>query len=202
MRLRSRVFSWSRRAGATLARALLFWLAINPAIARADQVVVPAELQADLIGKVAAFDRNFSVRAAGRALVLIVTRAGSAESELIAGQIARALRQLPSIGGLPHSEVTLVFENAAALAAACREQHVAIVYLAPELNATLPAIAQALRGVDVLTVGSSPDDAQMGTVLSFDLRDSKPRMIVNLAQAKQQNVAFRAAVLTLMRVVQ
>ncbi|MFX9089437.1 YfiR family protein, partial [Acinetobacter baumannii] len=78
---------------------------------------------------------------------------------------------------------------------------VAIVYLAPGLENDTPAIATALNGLDVLSVGASGAHAKQGAVVAFDLEEGKPKIVVNLGQAKSQHVALRSEVLSLARIV-
>src|SRR5688500_16100836 len=68
----------------------------------AGSALVPADLQAELLSKLAAYDRNFSARAGATASVLIVTKAGNPRSSLSAAVMKSALGKLERIGGLPH----------------------------------------------------------------------------------------------------
>jgi hypothetical protein len=96
---------------------------------------------------------------------------------------------------------TLSFTNAAALAERCRTQQVSLVFLSTNLERELGAIASSLSGVDVLTVGATAAYATRGTVVGFDLDEGKPRIVLNLARAKAQNVSFRAELLKLCHLV-
>jgi hypothetical protein len=166
----------------------------------ADQVVVPLELQAELLAKVASYDRNMSARAGERLQVLLVTKPGDAESIRVVARMASALRALASIGGLPHDEQSINFSTAADLARHCRAQHIAILFLGPGHVDDLPAIRDALGDVDVLSVSPVPEYVERGIVLGFDVVSGKPRLLVNLGQARRQRVALRAEVLKLMKV--
>jgi hypothetical protein len=65
----------------------------------------------------------------------------------------------------------------------------------------MAAVAKALAGVDVLTVGATAAHAERGAVVGFDLEEGSPKIVANLAQAKAQNVAFRSELLKLARIV-
>src|SRR5262245_36010989 len=101
---------------------------------------VPAELQATLIGKLAAYDRNFSARAGEVAQVVILVKAGSAKSEFSAATIRAAFAEVARIGGLPHKEQVVRYESAPALATLCRSKRVALVYVSAGLEEELAAI--------------------------------------------------------------
>jgi hypothetical protein len=173
--------------------AALLWASI----ALADVVAVPASLQAKLAGKLALFDRAFAARAGDRAHVLIVTRAGDPASVRFADELAAALKQIDTVGGLPHEEATTAYAGAESLAAAVKAQRPAIVYLSAGLANEAHAIAAALTGVDVLTITAEPEAVAKGIVASFDLISNQPKIVVNLKQAESQKVQFTGTLLKL-----
>jgi hypothetical protein len=132
--------------------------------------------------------------------LLLVTKPSDAESVRVVTRMQSALHALPQIGGLPHDEQTLNFTTAADLARVCRAQHIAIVFVGPGHGDDLPAIREALNSVDVLSVSPVPEYVERGIVLGFDVVSGKPRLLVNLGQARRQHVALRAEVLKLMKV--
>jgi hypothetical protein len=75
-----------------------------------------------------------------------------------------------------------------------------VVYVTPDFDSELDALGRALGGVDVLTVSAVPDYVSRGVVLGFELVSGKPKILLDLPQAKRQNVDFSAAVLRLMKV--
>jgi hypothetical protein len=167
---------------------------------RAELVAVPIELQAELLAKVAAYDRNMSARAGDRLQVVLLTNGADAESVRFATRMQLALQSIAQISGLPHDERVAPFTSAADLAQQCRARRIAIVILGPGLSDHIPAIRDALDGVDVLTVASVPDYVQQGVVLGFDVVSGKPKLLVHLTRARRQHVELRAEVLKLMRV--
>jgi hypothetical protein len=168
----------------------------------AAQGQIPPRLQAALVAKVAAYDTHFAARADGHALVLIVVASGKAESERFAEEIRAELALQPKIGGVDHSEEIVHFASGAELAKLCRERHAALVYVAPALSSEVPQIASALTDVDVLSVAALPADVEQRLVLGFARESGRPKLLVNLQQARRQNVAFNPDLLRLVRVVE
>jgi hypothetical protein len=168
----------------------------------AEQVQIPARLQAALVAKVAAYDTHFAARARGHALVLIVVANGKAESERFGEEIRAELSVQPKIGGADHSEEIVHFSSGAELAKLCRERHAALVYVAPALSSEVPEIASALSDVDVLSVAALAGDVAQRLVLGFARESGRPKLLVNLQQARRQNVAFNPDLLRLVRVVE
>lgn len=163
---------------------------------------MPVGLQAELLAKVAAYDRNLAARAGDKVHVLIVVKPGDSDSASVAARMESALRGLGAIGGLAHDVTTVSWAGADALARRVKASRIAIVYLAPGFRDECDALAGALTGASVLTVGALADFVPRGVVLGFDLVSGKPKMVINLRQARRQNVAFRAEVLKLAKVLE
>jgi hypothetical protein len=169
--------------------------------AHAEEAPVPVPLQADLLVKVAAYDRALPARAGDRVHVLLVRRAGNADAERAVSQMRLALGQVDTIAGLAHDEAVVTWSSPSALAAAVKEQRASIVFFPPGFADDVAGIRGALDGADVLTATAVPDYVARGIVLGFDLVSGKPKILVNLEQAKKQHVAFAAELLKLVKVV-
>lgn len=161
---------------------------------------MPADLQAELLAKLAAYDRNLTARAKDGARVLLVVKPGDARSRLAAASMKNALSRVERIGGLPHQETVVQYDSASALAKLCRSERVAVIYVTPGFDGDIDALQGALAGVDVLSVSAVPEYVPRGIVLGFELVSGKPRISLNLEQAKLQNVNFKADVINLMKV--
>jgi hypothetical protein len=188
----------------SLLTAIAFGLALPQmslaSSAHAQSATIPASLQAELLAKLETYDRTFAKRAGSTARVLIVVKPGSAKSELSANEMRAALKRIERIGGLPHQETLVEYAGAAELAQRCRTDHCAIVFVAAELEDAIEALRGALSGMDVLSVGAQPSYIAKGIVLGFELEGGRPRIVINLEQAKRQNVSFSSDVLRLMKV--
>ncbi len=200
--------SFSRVKRGWLGRALRWSISLGLALTllaaplAAEQVQIPARLQAALVAKVAAYDTRFAARANGAALVLIVVAGGKAESERFGEEIRAELSVQPKIGGVSHSEEIVRYSSAAELARLVRERRAALLYVAPALSEEAAQIASALTGLDVLSVAALAGDVQQRIVLGFARESGRPRLLVNLEQARRQNVAFNPDLLRLVRVIQ
>jgi hypothetical protein len=175
---------------------------LTVASAGARDLEVPVRLQAELLAKVAAYDGSFVARAGGQALVLVVIRVGDAESERLGERILAELRVLTRIGGLPHVEELVRYTSSAALAELVRVRGADVVYLSSSLESEMAAIAQALDGTSVLSVGVNAAYVPRRAVLGFDVESGKPKLVVHLGQARRQAVAFPPELLTMARVIQ
>lgn len=77
------------------------------------------------------------------------------------------------------------YSSAGEIARVCRERKPAIVYLGPGLSAEAGAIADALSGVDVLSVSAVPTDVARGIVLGFEVVSGKPKLFVHLPRVEE-----------------
>lgn len=199
---------WARlRTQASLAMAGVLLAALSALVSilvaqptRAESAEVPAEVQAELLTKIVVHDRNQAARAGAIARVMLLVKSSSTRSALSAAAMKLALSRIERIGGLPHEEIVAQYENAPALAKRCRNEHISILYVTPGLGDDVDQLRSSLSGVDLLSVSAVPEYVPKGIVLGFDLVSGRPKLVVNLAQAKEQNVNFKGDVLALMRV--
>jgi hypothetical protein len=166
----------------------------------ADSGAVPADIQATLLAKLERYDRSFPARAGELARVLLVVKPGNTKSGLAAEEMKSALGRLSTIGGLPHKEFIYDYNGAEGLAARCRAERVAVVYLTPGFESEVRAVGAALASIDLLSLAASADYVPQGVVLGFELEAGAPKILFNLEQARKQHVDFPAEVLHLMKV--
>jgi len=170
---------------------------------RADEeVAVPLPLQMELLLKVASYDKNLAARAPNLVKLMVLFKPSSSGGSHVA-QLATRLLAGKLVEGRPLEVSSEHFSDAAALAQRIKEQHLAIVYLAPGFEAPeLVAIAQALSGLSVLTAGALSRFVQTGVALGFDLVGGKPKLLIHQKRAKEQGVEFSSQVLKLAKVIE
>lgn len=161
--------------------------------------LVPPKLQAQLLDKVVLYDKNYPALPPP-VRVLLVMKQGQAASMAVVREMELALAAMPELGKRRHEVQVVGFAGVDALAALCRARSIGVVYVGPSLDEHIRAIGHALTGSHVLTVGAEPSYVPEGVVLGFDLVSGRPKLVVNLEQAKAQSVEFRAEILKLMRV--
>lgn len=169
----------------------------------AEEAAVPVSLQVELLLKVAAYDKNLPARAGGRVRLVVLVKRDDADSARSGAQALKALEKTDRLIGLPLESMTVIYSEAAALARQAGEGNVSIVYVMPGFSdAELAGMANALSGVNVLSVGALAKYTQRGTVIGFDLAGGKPKLLVHLGQARKQQVELSSSVLKLMRVIE
>jgi hypothetical protein len=177
-------------------------LSMPASSARAEDPAIPLQLQADLTAKLVEYAQAPSPQAVGVMRIGILVRNGSVESVHFGTELKATFARMPSIAGLAHEEVVIAWSTPAAFAEEARRRQLFAVYLTPGLRAEMPAIARALEGAPIISVAAIDSYVASGAILGFELVSGRPKMVLNLPQAKKQGVAFRAQVMKLMRIVE
>jgi hypothetical protein len=193
------------RALARARRATLvtWWLVaalVRTHASGAQEVTVPLAVQAALVAKIAPYDKNFAARAGGVVRIAIVLAPDNADSVRFAAQLRAALAQIDTIGGLPHEDDYVEFRGAAALAETCRARGLSIVYFGPGLEGDIASVRAGIDGLSILSVAATADYVPRGIVLGFALEGARTKLLLNIAQARRQQVALNPDVVRLMKV--
>jgi len=173
----------------------------RPSLALAGGVAVPIPMQVKLLAKVAKYDRNLAARAGGTAKVLVLEAGGNGESLDASKRMQSELTTLGQVAGLPVSVAAGKFDSAGGVVSKVKAEKIAIVCLTPGLSSAAGSLAKAFAGMSVLTVSTVPDFVRGGAVLGFDLVQGKPKVLVNLAQAKAQSVSLHPELLKIAEIV-
>ncbi|HEX6277181.1 MAG TPA: YfiR family protein [Polyangiaceae bacterium] len=188
----------SRRA--LLASGICLVVAGFSSIAAAESPTAPASVQAQIITRILPFERSFAARSGGSVVIVIVERSKDADSASASIQLAKALDDIGSVGGRALRVQTVPYASAASLVAESKKRGALVVYVTPGLAGEVPAIASAFVESGVLTVAAVESYVSRGAVLGVEVADGKPRMSINLSQAKKQKLDFPSAVLKLARI--
>ena len=162
---------------------------------------VPLRLQVSLLDRVIPYDRNFSVRVHGQVLVVVVVDTTSPDSVRTGALLLGELSSQESLGSYPFTTKRVAFESSQELMNDCKRLRAGIVYITPGIREPVAKLAAALAGLRVLTAGTMPDQAAQGMVFGTAVRSGRPRVLVNLTQARLQEVDFRADFLRMAEVV-
>ncbi len=169
--------------------------------ALADDEGVPIDLQMKLLVKVAGYDKNLPKRAGEQVNIAVYRKKDDGVSAGVAEQAVRALGEHGEVAGLKAAAFALDFSSASDVKSAVATRRLAIVYFAPGLTRKeVEELAVTLEGVSVLSATFEPTDVPRGLVLGFDVVSGKPKILVNLGQAKKQDVALSADLLKLAKV--
>lgn len=187
-------------------RACLVWagaaVTLGPvANAVALEPEVPLRMQLSLLNRVIPFDRKFGLRVHGRLSLVVVVDEKSVDSVRVGAQLLSELSARDALGSYRFSATRVPFAGLLGLTDDCRRLRAGVVYVTPGLREPIGKLAAALKGLKVLSVGTMPEQVSEGLVLGSAVRSGKPRVLVNLKQARDQEVDFRADFLRMAEVV-
>jgi len=189
----------TRRSSLAWAGAAVSLLAHTDA--HAVEPEVPIRLQVSLLDRVIPFDRKFATRVHGQVSVLVVVDKSNEDSIRIGTQLQAELAARESLGSYPLVANRVTFSGTTALVDSCKRLRAGIVYVTPGVGESMATLANSLHGLRVLTVGVLPEHVAQGLILGAAVRSAKPRVLVNLSQARLQDVDFRADFLRMAEVV-
>jgi hypothetical protein len=188
------------RAKAVLLVAAFF--SIPASSARCEDPAIPLQLQVDLTAKLIEYAQAPSPQGLSVLRIGILAKGTSVESLHFASELKASFGRIAQIAGLAHEEVIINWSTASALVEEVKRRGLFAVYLTPGLSAEMSIISRALEGAPIVTVGALDSYVTAGAILGFELVSGRPKMVLNLVQAKKQGVAFRATVMRLMRIVE
>ena len=170
--------------------------------ARADEASVPLQLQVELTTKVIEYMQEPPLSSTDRVRIGIVVKPGRPESERAGAELKVAFDRMPATSGHTHEQAILDWSGAKSLVEEARRLKLTVLYFTAGLDAEVAAAARALEGQGLVTITAVDSYVHSGAILGFELISGHPKMMFNLAQAKKQGVALRAAVMKLMRIVE
>jgi len=166
----------------------------------AEDASAPAAVQGQILVRLMLYERRFVKRAPNEVVVLLLQKAGNSDSINAVGQMQKVLRDIGVINGMPIRSEVLTFGTAADLAALCQAEGASVVYVTPGFHGDAGAIAKALVGSEVVTFSAVEDYVADGITVGINVVAGRPKMSINLTQARLQGLDFASSVLNLARI--
>lgn len=91
----------------------------TPNMSAAEDLALPAEVEAKLSGSVSNYERTLARRAGDKVVIAIITNPSDRDSARAGSQLQQAFREVALISKLPHEEFILPWTGPAALSEAC-----------------------------------------------------------------------------------
>jgi hypothetical protein len=179
-------------------RALGLGVVLLAAIARADADELPVELQAQLLSKMTTYVKGLAPEGAKalRVLVLYPATTPDAPPTRAAQAMTGAVTGLKQIGTLTAEAKAAPFTDQKAFEALLAAEKPQVVYLTNEhTTKSLGFVAPALKGRGVLSVTGTRSHLEQGVVLGFAPAEGRPKVMVNLKQAREQGITFHNGLL-------
>lgn len=181
--------------GCVLSAAIVF-----PATGQ--EMPVPIEVQADLLGRILQFDRDFAARAGDEIVVAVLYQSRFRASLTAREDIARLLEDMDGIAGRPLRVVAMELDPSTSLEAALERSEADVVYVSPLRATGVGSIVQATRRLRILSYTGVPEYVDDGVSVGFSIRGAGSEILINLDAAIAEGARFSSELLKLSRVIE
>jgi len=153
---------------------------------------LPAKQRTLLLFKALTYDNNIA-KGRDQLRVGIIVQKGSADSENVGKEMEGQIRgvQNMKVSGMKISSELLAADGGDAVRKLIDQKKVNIIYLASGLDKLLDAICDVAAKKKILVVSGEVDHSRKCAALTFALKDSRPKIFINVKQAGAQGAAFR-----------
>jgi D-arabinose 1-dehydrogenase-like Zn-dependent alcohol dehydrogenase len=168
------------------------------------QMPVPVDVQIPVLLKVLSFDRRIA-DARGQILVVGVLyqsgyRASATAKDRAVEEFTRARSSGPASRSL--ALVQIDADKESALEKALTRLGVRVLYVTPVRAFDLDSLVAATRRNGILTLTGVPEYVEAGVSIGVELRQDRPRILVNLRAARAEGADLAAQLLGLATVVE
>jgi len=180
-----------------IAVALGFIHAFSPAVAEAQDMDVPVQIQVALFLKVLTFDRNLAGSPASEILVGVVFQSGYRSSVNAKNIAMTALQDTRNKRKIRAIAIDLDRET---LTTALPRHRPSVLYVAPLRAIEIGDLATAARNANVTTLTGVPQYVALGLAISVRLQGEKPKLVINPEAARAEGADFSAELLKLAQI--
>jgi len=181
---------------------LLVLLGTSPLGAEVSQL--PFDLQATLLLKILAFDRNLEKRVDSTVVVGIMYDAESEESEKAKSEFCQALENYleKKVKGFAISYRNLEYTSPSDLSAKMKSYDITVLYVTPGNADNLEDLIRASQKNSVLTASCVAEYVEKGVSVGLGLKNNKPQITINLPSAQAEGCDFSSQLLKLAKVIE
>jgi hypothetical protein len=169
----------------------------------AQQMPVPVDVQVPVLLKVLTFDRRIADAKGENLVVGVLYQSGYRLSSTVKDRFIDALSGAGSSGpaNRPLRVVAIDADRKESLGEAFTRLGVRVLYVTPLRAFDLPSLVAATRHTRTLTLTGVPDYVGAGLSIGLDLRQDRPRILVNLEASLAEGADLAAPLLDLATVV-
>ncbi len=186
----------------TIGPVLALLALAGPAFAQ--QMPVPVDVQVPVLLKVLTFDRRIADVRGENLVVGVLYQSGFRLSSTVKDRVMDALSSAGPSGPANRrlSAVAVDADGKESLETALARLGVRVLYVTPMRAFDLPSLVAATRRNRTLTLTGVPEYVEAGLSIGLDLRQDRPRILVNLRAARAEGADLAAPLLGLATVVE
>lgn len=169
----------------------------------AQQMPVPVDVQVPVLLKVLTFDRHIADARGEDLVVGVLYQSGYRLSGTVRDRVVEALSRTggDGPGNRVLSVVSLDADRQENLEEALKRLGVDVLYVAPLRAFDLASLVRTTRRTRTLTLTGVPEYVEAGLSIGLELRQDRPRILVNLRAARAEGADLSAPLLGLATVV-
>lgn len=174
-----------------------------PAMAQEAEVLVPADLQAQILLNVLTFDRNLAERAGDELVFAVLIQRRYMPSADAGNGLLAALRGISGevMPGMRLRVVRLELDTGDDLGRALASLRPSVLYVPPLRALSIEEIVATTRALKIRTLTGVAEYVTRGLAIGLRLRDDRPEIVINLQAAVAEGADLNSQLLKLARVI-
>lgn len=166
-------------------------------------MLVPIDVQVELISKILTFDRALRPRNGDTIIVAVLYQkmfrpSNTAKMDFLDFAVSGKLRVF---GGLPYKILTFEITSTLQEIDPVKLNMIDVLYVSPLRSVDMDDLQTSTRRRKILTVTGVPEYVERGLALGIDMKGQKPQILINLPAAKAEGADFSSRLLNLARVI-
>jgi hypothetical protein len=178
----------------------LSWLLL-PGI-RAQETVVPVDIQFALFSKILSFDRNLKNRVGDEIVFGILYQGKNATSLEIKKEIEKVVPFIKQIDDIPIEFEWIDLSAKPDAESAFSGSRSNIFYLTPLIHTDIKTIIKWSRRRGIITLTGVEEYVEQGLSIGIALKEKKPWPVINLPAARAEGADFDSKLLNLSKVIE
>lgn len=170
------------------------------ATARLQDAPVPMALQVSLFERLWTFDRSHEARLEDGLVIGVLYQSRVRSSALAKDAFVAAAASLTTSG--PDARIVEIdYRDPVALQSALTQERIDIVYVTRLRAVDIRDVAAVTRAARTLTCTGVAEYVSLGVSVGIELRDGRPKILVNRKASRQEGATFTSELLKLARLV-
>ena len=163
------------------------------------QSKLPVDLEAAIVLRALAYDRNLKQRAESGIHIAVITKNNDRTSTELVSAFRKAGKN--GVNGIPVEASVVAFESTAQLMDLINNIGFNVLYIHPSVESSLSSIQQVARSKKIPSVGGTLEIVEKGASLGVYVNGDLPKLAVNINTSRLEGLDFSAELLGISTVI-
>ena len=164
------------------------------------QSKLPVDLEAAIVLRALAYDRNLKQRAESGIHIAVVTKNNDRTSTELASAFRKAGKN--GVSGIPVEASVVAFESSAQLTDLIDDMGFNLLYIHSSVETALSSIQQVARSKKIPSVGGTKEIVEKGASFGVYIAGDLPKLVVNINTSRLEGLDLSAELLGIATVIQ